>query len=358
MTSKAQIAVVGTGWWATTAHIPSLLKNPRVERVVLVDKNPQALQAAANAYQINHAYTSLSDALSENPGLQGAIVAVSHKAHYEAAKECLENGLHILLEKPMTVFASEAKALVELADQKGREILIGYTFPYLDPIQQARKYVDEGLLGDIEYITCSMSSMTIEFLRGKPEEYREVMKYPVTGPTENTYSNPSVAGGGQAHLQITHSAGMMFYLAPGLRAKTVSAFMNNLDCQVDVADAIVVRMNNGAVVTVGSTGDLGPGDGGIVEVHLHGSKGRLLVDAISGQLHLRQHNGHEERLAPSYPAYPGELPPERFVALILDGTKNFFPGRDVGLYTVELLDAAYRSAAQEGMPVHVESLYK
>ena len=46
-----------------------------------------------------------------------------------------------------------------------------------------------------------------------------------------------LAGGGQGHLQVTHSAAMMFYLAPGLRADIVTAFMNNLDTQVDVCDA-------------------------------------------------------------------------------------------------------------------------
>ena len=116
-------------------------------------------------------------------------------------------------------------------------------------------------------------------------------------------------------------------------------------------------MNNGAVATVGSTGNIGQGDGGIVEVHLHGSKGRLLADAISGRVHMHLHDGTEERIEPTHLAYPGEVPSQRFVEMILDGGPNLFPGRDNGLYTVELLEAAYRSAVQEGMPVRVESLY-
>lgn len=356
MTSKAAIAVVGTGWWATQAHIPSLLNNPRVD-IVLVDKNDAALKKAADKFGIKLAYTSLAEALKQNPNIKGAIVAVTHRAHFEAGKEALENGLHLLMEKPMTVYAKESKELVDIADQKGLQILVGYTYPYLAPLQEARKRMDDGLLGDIEYVTCSMTSMTIEFLRGKPEEYQPVMGYPVTGPTTSTYSDPDVAGGGQGQLQITHSAAMMFYLAPTLRAQTVSAFMSKLDCKVDVCDAFAVRMENGAVATVGSTGDIGKGDGGIVEVHLHGSKGRLLVDSISGLMYMRLHNGKEERLAPTNPAYPAEVPAQRFVELVLDGGKNEFPGKTVGLYTVELLDAAYRSAAQEGMPVKVASLY-
>ena len=357
MSDKAKIAIIGTGWWATQAHIPTLKDNPRAE-IVLVDRNPAALHKASTGYDISHAYTSLAEARDAHPDIRGAVVAVPHHAHYAVAREVLESGLQLLLEKPMTLYAWEAKELVELAEQKGLEILMGYTFPYVDPLLEARKRVDDGLLGDIEYVTCSMSSMTVEFLRGRPREYQSVFNYPVTGPTEATYSKPEVAGGGQGHLQITHSVSMMFHLAPGLRARVVSAFMNNLDCQVDVADAFAVQMENGAVATVGSTGNLGKGDGGIVEVHLHGSKGRLLADAISGLMHLRLHDGTEERIEPTNPAYPGAEPSKRFVELILDGAPNFLPGNPNGWYTVELLDAAYRSAAQEGMPVKVASLYE
>ena len=49
---------------------------------------------------------------------------------------------------------------------------------------------------------------------------------------------------------------------------------------------------------------------------------------------------------------------QQFVDIILGDAPNFLPGSTVGLHTVELLDAAYRSAAQEGVPVAVSSLYE
>ena len=356
MIDQAKIAVIGTGWWATQAHIPALLENPRAE-VILVDKNPEKLKHAAQQFALDNAYTSIGEAVSEHEDIRGAVIAVSHRAHYDVAKEALEHGLHLLLEKPMTLYAAEAKSLVELASQQQVEILMGYVYPYLDCVKSARQYMNDGVIGDIEYITCSMSSMTIEFLRGRPQEYASIFNYPVTGPTSETYSSQEVAGGGQGHLQITHLASLMFHLAPSLRAKTVTAFMNHLDCAVDVVDAFAVRMHNGALATVGSTGNLGTGDGGIVEVHLHGSKGRLLVDAISGLVYIRLHDGTEKRIEPNHPGYPSARPSQHLVEIILDKADNFIPADPVGWYTVELLDAAYRSAAQEGVPVQVNSLY-
>ncbi|MFZ4814110.1 MAG: Gfo/Idh/MocA family protein [Phototrophicaceae bacterium] len=354
--AEIKLAMIGAGWWGTQFHIPALIANERVD-FVLIDKNPQALKAAADTYHLEHTYTSLADALNDHHDLRGAVVSVPHHAHYAVAKEALESGLHIMLEKPMTLWAREAKELVDIAAKQHLEIMIGYIFPYIDTMVEAKRYMDEGRIGEVEYITCSMSSMTVEFLRGKPEEYAGVFNYPVTGPTAQTYADPHTAGGGQAQLQITHSVEMMFHLAHGLRAERVTAFMNNLDAQVDIVDAFAVRMNNGAVATVGSTGNIGKGDSGLVEVHLHGSKGRLYAEAIKGELYMRLHDGTEVHRITATPGYPAEKSTEQFVKMLLDGAPNLHPGYPEGLYTVELLDAAYRSAAQDGMPVSIESLY-
>jgi len=354
--SKVKLAVIGMGWWGTQFHVPNLLKNERAE-IVLIDKNPDALKAASEKYNVPDAYTSLADALTAHSDIKGAVIAVPHHVHYDLAKEALDNGLHLMLEKPMTLYAKEAKALADLAAEKELEILIGYIFPYIDTMVEAKQYMDDGAIGEVEYITCSMSSMTVEFLRGKPEAYDDLFKYPVTGPTAQTYGDPVVAGGGQGHLQVTHSAEMMFHFAPSLRAEKVTAFMNNLDAKVDVADAFAVKMTNGAIATVGSTGNVGVGDGGLVEVHLHGSRGRIYAEAIKGEFYMRLHDGTEAHRITDNPGYPSEKSTEQFVKMLLDGAPNPHPGYPNGVYTVELLDAAYRSAAQDGMPVTIASLY-
>ncbi len=359
MAQKAAIAVIGTGWWATTAHIPALCAHPRVGKIVLVDRRREAALAAADKYNIPHScvFTSISEAKAQHPDLQGAIVATTHQHHYAPAMEALQAGLHLLLEKPMTVYARDARALVELAEASGLRILMGYTFPYLPTVAQARRYITDGLIGEIEYVACNMSSVTYDLLLGHPERFEPPTGYVVTGPTRETYSEPTVAGGGQGVLQVTHLAAMMFHLAPGMRAQTVTAFMSNLKAQVDVIDAMAVRMNTGALATVGSTGNLRPGDPGSVEVHLHGSKGRIMVDGFTGELFMHLHDGRQEHIARHSPGYPGDVPVSKFIEIVLDGAQPLFPGSVDGLYTVELLEAGYRSAALEGQPVHIRDLY-
>jgi hypothetical protein len=203
-----------------------------------------------------------------------------------------------------------------------------------------------------------MSSITYDLLLGHPEKFEPAGGYAVTGPTPETYSEPAVAGGGQGVLQITHLAAMMFHLAPGVRAEKVTAFMNNLKAKVDVIDAMAVRMNTGALATVGSSGNLRPGDPSSVEVHLHGSRGRILVDGFTGEFFMHLHDGRQEHIPRHSPGYPAAVPVSKFVEILLDGGEPLFPGAIDGLYTVELLEAAARSAAQDGQPVLVRDLYQ
>lgn len=359
MAEKAAIAVIGTGWWATTAHLPALCAHPRVGKIVLVDRRREAALAAAQKYNIPESYifSSVTEAKVAHPDLQGAIIATTHQHHYAPALEALDAGLHLLLEKPMTIHARDARALVERAEAKGLRILMGYTFPYLPPVAQARHYITDGLIGEIEYVACNMSSITYDLLLGHPERFAPPTGFTVTGPSRETYSEPAVAGGGQGVLQVTHLAAMMFHLAPGMRAQTVTAFMSTLRAKVDVIDAMAVRMNTGALATVGSTGNLPLGDPGSVEVHLHGSKGRIMVDGFTGEFFMHLHSGRQEHIPRHHPAYPGDVPVSKFTEILLDGAEPLFPGSVDGLYTVELLEAGYRSAALEGQPVHIRDLY-
>ena len=51
--------------------------------------------------------------------------------------------------------------------------------------------------------------MVENFLRSRPEAYRPMFEYPVTGPEPNSYSDPKISGGGQGQTQLSHAMGMV-----------------------------------------------------------------------------------------------------------------------------------------------------
>ena len=364
MADKALIGAIGAGWWSTYAHLPTIQEHPEAELVALADVRPEVAAKAAKVYGVERAYTDYREMLA-NEALDGVVVAVWHAAHYEVARACLERGLHLLLEKPMVLTAPHARDLCRLAAERGLEIIMGYTWHYLPMSPRAQQVIQSGRLGRIHYISDIFSSAPLNLYRGDDHADRADMasQYPVFGPGD-VYSDPERSGGGQGHLQVTHSAALMFYLT-GLKPVSVIALMDNFDVRVDVVDAMIVRLNNGALANVGSTGATAGGEGKL-DIQVYGEKGWVDMDYIAVKGAVQYADGQVEDLTPApdtpdlsykeYYLYPAHLPVRNLIELILGRAPNLSPA-EYGWRTVELLDAAYRSAALGGKEVSVASLY-
>src|SRR5215211_7588076 len=98
---RARIGIIGVGWWTTTAHIPGMMKNPDADLVALADRRPEIMQKAAEKYGLSVKQYIDYKAMLAQEKLDGVIVATNHTSHYEIAKDCLDAGLHVMLEKPM-----------------------------------------------------------------------------------------------------------------------------------------------------------------------------------------------------------------------------------------------------------------
>jgi predicted dehydrogenase len=158
---------------------------------------------------------------------------------------------------------------------------------------------------------------------------------------------------------VTHAAALLFFLT-GLEPTTVLALMDKLDVQVDVVDAMIARLENGALASIGSTGTLRGGDPEKLIIQIHGDKGWLDIDFTAGVGKIYHPDRSEEILPPLLTAdeiYPAHAPAHNLVEIILGRATNGSPPES-GWRTVELLDAAYRSAASNGQAVTVESLYQ
>ena len=363
MADRARIAVIGAGSWSAFAHIPTLKSHPDVDLVALADINPEALAKAAEHGGVERVYTNYNELLDAE-SLDGVVVAVWHAAHHDTARACLERGLHMLLEKPMVLQASHARELCELADSRGLEIVMSYPWQFLPQSRRVRELLSSGRLGEIDYIVDTFASGCYPLYCGSTDKEEHDPEYADGSPgLDHVYDDPELSAGGQGHLQMTHSAALMLYLT-GLRAASVQAQMNTLDTRVDVVDSCIVRLDNGALATVGSTGTCTVGEGRL-DLQIYCRKGWIELEYIglTGTVHFE--DGSEEDLSPGkdaevgygeFTAYPAHLPCENLVDIILERGPNLSPGV-YGWRSVELLDAAYQSAAQDGRVVTVDSLY-
>lgn len=349
-----RIAVIGTGWWSTQHHIPNLIDYEQANLVALADVDEERLRRAADHFAVELTFTDPNELLQSGIA-DGVVIAVPHVYHYDVARNALDAGLHVLLEKPMVLKTAHAWDLVKRAERRGCHLMLGYTYQFTRAAQRVRDIIQSGRIGDLIGVSGLFASMVESYYRGHPEDYDELFHFPVTGPGERTYSDPAISGGGQGQTQVTHAMGMVLW-ATDRRVKEVSAFMSNLDLNVDLVDGIAFRMDNGAVGTMAATGSLAPNQPQQLEFRYYGSEGFVLQDLSGGTVHAYFNDGKSEEIKPldGDEVFPRHLPSHTFVDLITGQGVNWAPAEPAAR-TVEFLEAAYLSAA-EGRVVRTDEL--
>lgn len=358
---KARLGFIGAGWWATSNHMPILKQRDDVEFVGVCRKGADELRAVEQQFGFAFATEDHNELLDKRE-LDAVVVASPHTLHFEHARAAMERGLHVMCEKPMCTQAGHARELVRLADEKNLHLVVPYGWHHKPFVQQAKKLLDDGGVGAIEYVLCHMASPLRHLLAPhpqplsrQPEQLQDESRAGGRGvgvraffaPDPKTWADPQVAGGGYGHAQISHSSGLLFWLTT-LRARSVFARMTAPEAKVELYDAMSVEFTSGAIGTVSGAGTV-PRNGPMYQVDLRifGSEGMLLLDCERARMELHRDDGEHTvlDLEPQAGAYECSGPPNNFVDLVLGKTQiNRSPG-EAAMRSVELLDAAYRSAA-------------
>ena len=345
---KARIGFIGAGWWATSNHMPVLAARDDVELAGVCRLGRQELKQIQDRFGFPYATEDYHELLDQCE-LDGVVVASPHTLHFEHAGAALEKGLHVLCEKPITTRGADARSLVEIADRNGLHLLVPYGWHYKSFVQRAKALLDEGAVGEIEFVLCHMASPIRPLLRGEEFRIDEVSGQSggnMFDPAPSTWADPKIAGGGYALAQMSHSTGMLFWLS-GLQARTVYSVMSSSESAVEMYDALAVSFTNGGIGSMSGAGTVPMDQTFQVDLRFFGSEGMLLLDCERARMHLRRHDGrHEVADVPEDAGfYECDGPPTNFVELILGKTEvNSAPG-EAAMRGAEMLDAAYRSAA-------------
>lgn len=145
-----KVGVVGCGYWG-----PNLVRNfsqiPGSEVPVICDLREQRLKHVQSLYPFVEATTRFEDLLVDDD-LDAVCIATPVGTHYSLAKQCLEAGKHVLVEKPLTKSSKEAEDLIRVAEKSGRVLMAGHTFVYTAAVNKIKELIRSGELGEIFYI--------------------------------------------------------------------------------------------------------------------------------------------------------------------------------------------------------------
>lgn len=145
-----KIAVIGCGYWGKNVvrsfHGLGALRS-------VCDVRPQVLDAAREKYRVQTS-SSVAEVLAD-PEVEAVAIAAPAVQHYQLVKQALEAGKHVLVEKPLALHVAEGRHLAELADQRGRVLMVGHILQYHPAILKLKELISAGELGRIKYIYSS-----------------------------------------------------------------------------------------------------------------------------------------------------------------------------------------------------------
>ena len=137
--------VVGTGF-GCRVHVPAL-RNAGYDVVALVGRDAERTARRAERLGVAHACTSLAEALAV-PGVEAVSIATPPSTHAALAIEACEAGRHVICEKPFSLDAHDAAAMLAAAERAGVTHLVGHEFRWAPDRAVVARAIHDGLIGD------------------------------------------------------------------------------------------------------------------------------------------------------------------------------------------------------------------
>ena len=146
-------AIIGLGYWGKN-YYRILNSNENINLSAVVDSNQKI-----NLDEGSKHFPDLEDLLNSEINIDAAIIATPTNTHYEITKKLLNNGIHVLVEKPLSTKADEASELINLAYEKNLVLLVDHTFLYNEAINFAIKSIQDGEIGSLLHINFERTNL-------------------------------------------------------------------------------------------------------------------------------------------------------------------------------------------------------
>lgn len=148
--SPVKMAIVGYGYWG-----PNLVRNfadaEHGQVVYCCDVDAGRRQRAQRRHPWLEVTADYGKVLADQE-VDAVAIATPVHTHYELARQALEAGKHVLVEKPLTMRVDHAEELCELAQKQGLVLQVDHVFVYSPPVIKMKEIVDSGRLGKIYFI--------------------------------------------------------------------------------------------------------------------------------------------------------------------------------------------------------------
>lgn len=338
MKNKIKWGVIGSGGIARRRTIPEgIVPAENAGLTAVYDINPEANAAVAKQFNAKAA-GSIDELLKSD--IDAVYVASPANMHFEHVRACANAGKHVLCEKPLGMSVAEARNMIESCRKANVLLGIGLMMRFQSQHREAKRMIDEGLLGKPVYARAQLSCW-----------------YP---PMDGAWrQDPEKGGGGSLMDMGSHCLDLleMFFG----KVKKVGCFTGNNvhDYKSEDSAVVSVMFADGAIGTVDTFFCI-PDDSSKNILELYGSKGSIIAKGTIGQGAAGEMTAYLQHDSSSYNAeqsrnngegliinpspvntYLSEI--EEFSNAVLENKEplnSYIPG----LRSQELLEACYKSA--------------
>ena len=140
-----RVAVIGCGKIADQ-HVQAIRRIHGCEVVAVCDREMLMAGQLAERFKIAGVFSETLEML-QTVAPDVVHVTTPPQGHFPLAKQCLEAGCHVYLEKPFTITAAEAKEVIALAESRNLKVTAGHNYQFTLEMMEMRRLVAAGFLG-------------------------------------------------------------------------------------------------------------------------------------------------------------------------------------------------------------------
>ncbi|MDD4856909.1 MAG: Gfo/Idh/MocA family oxidoreductase [Candidatus Krumholzibacteria bacterium] len=154
-----RVGVIGCGYWG-----PNLIRNfanLKTSKVMTcADLSEERLKHMKQLYPTLNTTTNFREIIGDQE-IDAVVIATPVSSHYPIAREALEAGKHVFIEKPLAQSVDEGRKLLALAREKERVIMVGHTFVFTAAVNKIKDLIWKGEIGEVYFISTSRVNLGI-----------------------------------------------------------------------------------------------------------------------------------------------------------------------------------------------------
>jgi len=262
-----RIGLIGAG--SSAANIAETISQTQgLQLMAISDIKKEAAQALATKYSVAVVTDDYKELCKRND-IDFVVISVPHALHYEIAMFALNQGKHVLVEKPIATKVKDGEEMIALARKKNVKLGVHFQCRFFDAVQEAKKIIDSGKLGKILQVNVSV-------MWSRDQDY--YLKSAWRGKWNSV-------GGGSLINQSIHTIDEMVYLVG--KIKKLYGFWAHRIHQIEVDDNACACFNfeNGAFGTLQTSTSSGAAFPG--KLIIFGSEGAIEIDGNILTIHKK-----------------------------------------------------------------------